>query len=257
MFERRPTVLVLSRRPEQRVQFPDLNISVEVLQVKGNNVRLGIQAPADIRVLREELLSQSSKLSEPTSAASRNWNHDMRGRLNSAVVALYVVEKQLRAGMTGDAEATLQKALQDLLSLDQALAAASKNATATQSQKAIEALLVEDNPQEEALLASYLRLNGIKVETAHDGLEALEFLSTNKRPDFMLLDMRLPRCDGPATLSAIRRNPQYNELTIFGVTGTSPDEVGIKTGPGGVDGWFLKPLNPARIVEAMQATRKN
>lgn len=250
-------MLVLSRRPEQRVQFPDLNISVEVLQVKGNNVRLGIQAPADIRVLREELLAQQSKLPEPTSAESKKWNHDMRGRLNSAVVALYVVEKQLQAGMTRDGEAVLQKVLQDLLSLDQALAAGSKDAKTQATQNAIQALLVEDNPQEEALLASYLRLNGIKVETAHDGLEALEFLSTKKQPDFMLLDMRLPRCDGPSTISAIRRNPQYKDLTIYGVTGTSPEEAGVSTGPGGVDGWFLKPLNPARIVEAMKATRKN
>ena len=43
-------------------------------------------------------------------------------------------------------------------------------------------------------------------------------------------------------------------LRIFGVSGSAPEDVGLTTGAGGVDGWFRKPLNPARLVEAMTAT---
>ena len=48
-------MLVLSRKENQKVLFPNLGITVEVLGVKGSNVRLGIDAPPRIRILRAEL----------------------------------------------------------------------------------------------------------------------------------------------------------------------------------------------------------
>lgn len=48
-------MLVLSRRQNEEVTFPELGVSVEVLRVKGSTVRLGIRAPRSIRVLRGEL----------------------------------------------------------------------------------------------------------------------------------------------------------------------------------------------------------
>jgi carbon storage regulator len=49
-------MLVLSRRPSERIVFPDLNITVEVTSVKGRVVRLGITAPTRVTVFREEVL---------------------------------------------------------------------------------------------------------------------------------------------------------------------------------------------------------
>ena len=48
-------MLVLSRKKDQEVCLPDLGIKFKVLQIKGNTVRLGIDAPDDIHVLRGEL----------------------------------------------------------------------------------------------------------------------------------------------------------------------------------------------------------
>ena len=47
-------MLVLSRKKNQSIIL-DGNVSIEVLQVKGNTVRLGIKAPKSVRVLRGEL----------------------------------------------------------------------------------------------------------------------------------------------------------------------------------------------------------
>ena len=47
-------MLVLSRKKNQSIIL-DGNISIEVLQIKGNTVRLGINAPKSVRVLRGEL----------------------------------------------------------------------------------------------------------------------------------------------------------------------------------------------------------
>lgn len=51
-------MLVLSRRANEEVTFPELGISLKVIQVKGSTVRLGIKAPREIRVLRGELNCQ-------------------------------------------------------------------------------------------------------------------------------------------------------------------------------------------------------
>ena len=48
-------MLVLSRRVGERIFFPAIGAYVKVLAVKGGSVRLSIQAPPDVRILREEL----------------------------------------------------------------------------------------------------------------------------------------------------------------------------------------------------------
>jgi carbon storage regulator CsrA len=48
-------MLVLSRRLKDQVTFPELGITVEVLNVNGSTVRLGFSAPESIRILRGEL----------------------------------------------------------------------------------------------------------------------------------------------------------------------------------------------------------
>lgn len=48
-------MLVLSRRPQQSIMIGD-SVVVTVLEVKGDQVRLGITAPRDVTVHREEVL---------------------------------------------------------------------------------------------------------------------------------------------------------------------------------------------------------
>ena len=43
-------------------------------------------------------------------------------------------------------------------------------------------------------------------------------------------------------------NPACSGLKIFAVSGAKPEEVNVPTG---VDGWFTKPLNPARLVDTL------
>jgi carbon storage regulator len=49
-------MLVLTRKAGERIVIDD-NIIVEVLEVQGNRVRLGIQAPQGVPILRQELLT--------------------------------------------------------------------------------------------------------------------------------------------------------------------------------------------------------
>jgi len=242
-------MLVLSRRPNDKVVFPHLGITVEILRVTGNSVRVGIDAPPDVAVVRNEIMEQGKLFPRPEVAESKGISvHRLRNKLNKASLALYVMQRQLEAGKTVEAEENLNKALTEFEALDQEIGnyeqqrAAARAASGERS-----ALLVEDDDNEAALLAEYLRMSGFRVETSPDGCEALNYLATH-RPDVVLLDMHMPRCDGPTTISAIRRNPQLSGVKVFAVSGSSPNQANVPIGPAGVDRWFSKPLNPRMLV---------
>ena len=48
-------MLILSRRTGESIQIGD-DITVTVLQANGNQIRIGITAPDDVKIMREELV---------------------------------------------------------------------------------------------------------------------------------------------------------------------------------------------------------
>ena len=94
-------------------------------------------------------------------------------------------------------------------------------------------------------------MNGINVETASDGQDALDYLRSHDRPDVVLMDMRMPRCDGPTTIAAIREDASYADMKVFAVSGSDPSEYSLPSNSRGVDGWFTKPLNPQKLVDQL------
>ena len=48
-------MLVLTRKPNEKIVIGD-DIVITILQFKGNGVRVGIECPKDVRIVREELL---------------------------------------------------------------------------------------------------------------------------------------------------------------------------------------------------------
>jgi carbon storage regulator len=64
-------MLVLTRKAGERIVIDD-SIVVEVLEVQGNRVRIGIQAPQGITILRQELLTgKEPKSDEPVRPVNR------------------------------------------------------------------------------------------------------------------------------------------------------------------------------------------
>lgn len=242
-------MLVLSRRASDKICFPNLGISVEVLRINGNTVRLGIDAPDDVKVLRHELVEGCE--SETCSAhIERKWgklSHDMRNRLNTATLALHLMQKQIDAGLVSEAETNLQIALREFHAFDEELGTVNSQPSAHADVQR-RALLVEDDANERELLSGILRMSGFTVDTARDGLSAMGYLNKHELPDVILMDMRMPRLDGPKTVTAIRRTPNYSGVKLFAVSATDPRELGVSTGPRGIDRWFSKPLNPSSLV---------
>jgi carbon storage regulator CsrA len=248
-------MLVLSRGPKDKIVFPNLGVSVEILRVSGNRVRVGVDAPKDVRVLRHEIAgSLNAELNqEADQAHGPKLSHRLRNRLNVAHVALGLAEKQLNAGLSDEALATLHRAIREFDTIDGELHPADGAATAP-APKSLQprALLVEDDVNESELLAGFLRLSGFVVDTAGDGLQAMVQLARHDRPDVVLLDMHMPRMNGAKTVGSIRRNPDYRHVRLYAVSGSTPSEVNVEVGPQGVDRWFQKPIKPQELVDCLQ-----
>ena len=242
-------MLVLTRRENEKILFPDHEIAVELISINGSRARVGIQAPSDVRVLREEIANE-----EDLKPRRRKLSHAIRNRLNATSIAAQLVRKQFERGMLTEAGETMRMLVEELDDLKSELTQSS----VLEPQQAVDgepkkqtALLVEDNANERQLLAGYLKMAGFEVVTAGDGEDALAYLADHQQPDVVLMDMYRPRCDGPTAIGEIRRNPKLSGLKIFAVSGTSPGTLGLPTGPGGIDRWFNKPINPEELASAM------
>ncbi len=280
-------MLVLSRGRNDKVVFPTLGISVEILRVAGNKVRLGIEAPPEIPVHRHEVseriaASHEAGVSDPGHNVVVNlpmgkdtlgapMNHAIRNRLNAAALGLHLLHRKLENDDLCDAESTIFKIFNELKAIEGELEGPAHvagvsdpghNTVSDQGHNTVSdphhnelhcrALVVEDNDNERELLAGYLRVSGFEVDTASDGLQAMVRLTEKTPPDVVLLDMRMPRFDGRKTISAIRNNPDYRGLKLFAVSGAQPSEMNITLGPNGVDRWFTKPVDPKTLLEAMR-----
>jgi carbon storage regulator CsrA len=252
-------MLVLTRRPKEKVLFPDLNTTVQVLDIKSGAVRLGIQAPAEVVVFREELwkgnaaapVAQSQDGKQGDLPLLDKLKNLVRNRLNVANIGLAVLRQQVKAGLLEEAEGTLEEMEHDFQLLQERVEGEQPRACRSAGQGP-RALIVEDDQNECELMAGFLRMAGLQVATAADGADALEYLRREARPDFVLLDMLMPRCDGLTTARAIRRDPRLAEVKIFALTGLSPEEFDGDLNSAGINRWFQKPINPQVLLQHVQ-----
>ena len=78
-------------------------------------------------------------------------------------------------------------------------------------------LVVDDEPDVRNFLAACIEDAGFVVETAKDGVEALEKIEASP-PDLMTLDMVMPRKSGIAVIRTLRENERYKSLPVIVIT---------------------------------------
>ena len=240
-------MLVLSRRLNQKILLPSINASVEVVAIKGNVVRIGVIAPPNVTVLREELADAPAVLSmKASSQSSRPLD------LKTACEELAALRERFRGVLPPEESAILQRVESELREILDGKSTPAPKRPRRDGRRRTTALLVEDNANERELLAQFLRMAGVRVDTAGDGTDALGYLNTHSRPDVILLDMGMPRCDGPTAVRAIRQDPAYAGVKIVAVTGHLPGEYDLPVGPLGVDCWVHKPVDPVALVRELE-----
>ena len=122
-------------------------------------------------------------------------------------------------------------------------------------------LLVEDNPDDEALTLRALEKNNIKNEVvvARDGAEALDyFFGTGSyagrdltvMPQVTLLDLKLPKVDGLEVLRQLRANELTRLLPVVILTSSNEEQDRV-TGYGlGANSYVRKPVDFNQFTEA-------
>ena len=122
-------------------------------------------------------------------------------------------------------------------------------------------LLVEDNPDDEALTRRALAKNNIQNEVmvAHDGVEALDLLfgtgphaGRGISPAVTLLDLKLPKIDGLEVLRRIRADDRTKLLPVVILT-SSKEERDLISGYGlGANSYIRKPVDFGQFLEAVR-----
>lgn len=124
-------------------------------------------------------------------------------------------------------------------------------------------LLVEDNPDDEALTLRALEKNNIRNEVvvAHDGAEALDYLfgagayagrDISRMPQVILLDLKLPKVDGIEVLRRIRADQRTRLLPVVILT-SSKEEKDVLNGYGhGANSYVRKPVDFVQFTEAVR-----
>jgi CheY-like chemotaxis protein len=112
-------------------------------------------------------------------------------------------------------------------------------------------LLAEDEPVIRDLLGHLLRAKGFAVWSAADGWEALEVYGRHQADiRAVLLDVHMPRLDGPQTLRALRQfDPGVRCCFITGTAGGDEEEALRAMGPTAV---LHKPCTPEELAEALR-----
>jgi DNA-binding response OmpR family regulator len=111
------------------------------------------------------------------------------------------------------------------------------------------ALVVEDEEQLAALVASYLERDGFEVTVTGDGAEAVS-LAREVDPDVVVLDLGLPGLDG---VEACRQIRTFSDAYIVIATARS-EEVDTLIGLSvGADDYLTKPFSPRELMARIQA----
>ncbi|WP_156840142.1 response regulator [Novosphingobium aquimarinum] len=128
----------------------------------------------------------------------------------------------------------------------------------------LRALIVEDNDADAELICRTLEKEHgfLDITVTIDGVEALEYLQTclpggeRPRPDLILLDLNLPRLDGPGVLLKIREIPEFAVIPVVMLTSSDAEADVRRCYERGANCYVLKPIGLKSYREAIRAIER-
>ncbi len=121
--------------------------------------------------------------------------------------------------------------------------------------KPMRILVVDDEEDVRDYLTMALMDAGFEVETASDGIEAMEMVEKNP-PDLISLDLVMPRKSGVRLFRELAKKSEWAKIPVLVVTGHARDDLGrsdlnelVMSGPGV---YLEKPVKPANYIAAVK-----
>ncbi len=218
----------------------------EVVRLEGRPILYWQDHPLPLVALATSLgLAASATIAQPTPAVIVGTNgHHVAMTVDRLVDETEVVVRPLgeilglspyfsAATLSGDGRVIPILDLAGLLTARPALpSAAAPQAITVQPQEAALVLLVEDAITTRELERSILEAAGYRVETAIDGLDALQKLERHDI-DIIITDIEMPRMDGFELTTRVRQEARWSEIPVVIVTAREDDQSrrrGLQTG---------------------------
>lgn len=115
-------------------------------------------------------------------------------------------------------------------------------------------LLVEDNPDDEALMLRAFKKSNLanRIDVARDGAEAIAYLlgPAAQRPTLVILDLKLPRVDGLEVLRRVRAAEQTRTLPVVVLTSSREEQDLVESYRLGANSYVRKPVDFVQFAEA-------
>lgn len=231
-------MLVLTRKVGEAVFFPEVGASVKIIQSSSKTVKMGIEAPKELTVLREEV--ETDKSITNLFGKLRDYQH----RVHNANNTLHVVKSTLEVVQMHLARGEYDKALEWMGRLEETFEEHKKHDQNPELVSSPSMLLVEDNLNERALLTSALEMLGFEIVAVASGEEAIEEMKKNAKYDIILTDLHLPQCSGYDVAKYAEEHSKTSKVVVI-----SGDTNGHKADS--VHMWLNKPIGPREIVERL------
>jgi len=114
-------------------------------------------------------------------------------------------------------------------------------------------LVVDDDPDLQKLIRTYLKMEGFNVRAALKRADILIALRQVPAPDLILLDVQLPDGNGFDILATMRQHPALKTMPVIMLTAEATREAVLKGLRGGANGYVTKPFEPDSVVAAVKA----
>ncbi|MEZ4527269.1 MAG: Hpt domain-containing protein [Desulfobacterales bacterium] len=109
-------------------------------------------------------------------------------------------------------------------------------------------MIVDDSISIRQVVSRLMEDQGWKVQTAKDGIEALEKLGES-RPDIIILDIEMPRMNGYEFLNAMSAEPEYRGIPVVMLTSRATAKHQDKAVGLGAKGFMVKPYNDNEFID--------
>jgi two-component system, response regulator len=131
------------------------------------------------------------------------------------------------------------------------------------TEKHVEILLVEDNPNDLALTLRAFQKNNLAnhIHVVRDGAEALEFIfctgayanrNIENGPKVILLDLKLPLVDGLEVLRRIKADPRTQRIPVVVLTSSREERDIVESYQLGVNSYIVKPVDFEQFTASMR-----
>ncbi|MBV5316335.1 MAG: response regulator [Desulfobulbaceae bacterium] len=113
-------------------------------------------------------------------------------------------------------------------------------------------MVVDDSATMRLSLKLALELSGFKVESAGDGVMALNLLKVGPKPDLIITDINMPNMGGLEFIKNLRTLPGFRFIPVLALTTESKQEKRDEAKKYGATGWLVKPVTGPELVKVIK-----